>query len=237
MQSLAARPRKSLLGPTLFALFGGALLIGLGTWQVQRLHWKEGLIAARDAAVHGAPAALPETLAEAQGEEFRHVRVEGRFLPVPEFRVHALSQAGDDGYHAVNPVALAGGGIVLVDRGFVPAGMTAAAPPTTAGTITGLLRLYQGRPSWFTPDNRPATNEWFYVDPAAMAAAGSLAGVLPFYVDADAGPDPLAYPVGGQTPLDLPNNHLQYAITWYALAVALAVYYVLVVRRARRGQA
>ncbi|HUK57969.1 MAG TPA: SURF1 family cytochrome oxidase biogenesis protein [Stellaceae bacterium] len=235
MQSLAARPRKSLLAPTLFALFGGALLIALGTWQVQRLHWKEGLIAARDAAVHAPPIALPRTLAEAESEEFRHVRVEGRFLAAPEFHVHALSQAGDDGYHAVNAFALAVGGIVLVDRGFVPVGGAAAAPPKDAGSVTGLLRLAQGKPSWFTPDNRPGTNEWFYVDPAAMAAAGALSGVLPFYVDADAGPDPRAYPVGGQTPLDLPNNHLQYAITWYALAAALAIYYVLVVRRARRG--
>ncbi len=234
MQTLAAPRRKSLLGPTLFALLGGLLLIGLGTWQVQRLHWKEGLIAARYAAVHGTPAALPHTLAEASAEEFRHVRVAGRFLAAPEFHVHALSQAGDDGYHAVNPVALAGGGIVLVDRGFVPAGMKAPAP---AGTVTGLLRLYQGRPSWFTPDNRAGSNEWFYVDPAAMAAAGQLAGVLPFYVDADAGPDPRAYPLGGQTALDLPNNHLQYAVTWYALAAALAVYYVLIVRRVRRGDA
>ena len=68
-----------------------------------------------------------------------------------------------------------------------------------------------------------------------MAAADSLSGVLPFYVDEDAGPDPGVFPIGGQTPLDLPNNHLQYAITWYALAGALVVYYILVVRRARRG--
>jgi surfeit locus 1 family protein len=234
MQSLAAHPRKSLVGPTVFAIFGFALLIGLGTWQVQRLHWKEGLIAAREAAVTAPPIALPHTLAEARGEEFRHVRIDGKFLGVREFRVHALSRDGGDGYHVVAPFALAAGGTVLVDRGFVPAGAEPA-PPSEAGALTGLLRLSQGPPSWFTPDNRPALNEWFYVDPAAMAAADGLAGVLPFYVDADAGPDPRKYPVGGQTPLDLPNNHLQYAITWYALAAALVVYYLLVVRRARRG--
>ncbi len=235
MQSLAAPPRKSLVGPTLFAIFGFALLIGLGTWQVERLHWKEGLIAARTAAVTGAPVVLPQTLDEAQSEEFRHVRLDGRFLGAPEFRVHALSQDGDDGYHVVASFALARGGTVLVDRGFVPAGGRAAPPPAAGDAVTGLLRLAQGKPSWFTPDNRPATNEWFYVDPAAMAAADALAGVLPFYVDEDAGPDARAYPVGGQTPLDLPNNHLQYAITWYALAAALVVYYILVVRKTRRG--
>jgi len=232
--TVIANPRKSLVGPTLFAIFGFVLLVGLGTWQVQRLHWKEGLIAAREAAVTAPPIVLPRTLDEARAEEFRHVRIEGKFLPIRELRVHALSRDGGDGYHVVAPFALARGGIVLVDRGFVAAGAQPA-PPPGAGAVTGLLRLYQGPPSWFTPDNRPALNEWFFIDPAAMAAADDLSGVLPFYVDEDAGPDPRQYPVGGQTPLDLPNNHLQYAITWYALAAALVVYYILVVRRARRG--
>ncbi len=181
-------PRKSLVGPTLFAIFGFALLAGLGTWQVERLHWKEGLIAERAAAVTAPPIALPATLAAARGAEFRHVSLDGRFLGAREFRVHALSMEGDDGYHAVAPFALAEGGIVLVDRGFVPVGAVAAPPPAAAGKVTGLLRLSQGKPSYFTPDNRPASNEWFYVDPAAMAAADGLTGVLPFYVDADAGP-------------------------------------------------
>jgi surfeit locus 1 family protein len=235
MQSPAALPRKSLVGPTLFAILGVILLVGLGTWQVQRLHWKEGLIAARAAAVTGPPVPLPATLADAEHEEFRHVRLDGHFLDAPEFHVHALSRQGEDGFHAVTPFALARGGTVLVDRGFVPDGGVAS-PPAQRGTVTGLLRLAQGKPSWFTPDNRPDGNEWFYVDPAAMAHADGLQGVLPFYVDADLGPDPTAYPVGGQTLLDLPNNHLQYAITWYALAAALVVYYILVVRKTRRGE-
>jgi surfeit locus 1 family protein len=235
MQSLALPPRKSLVGPTLFAIFGFALLAGLGTWQVERLHWKEGLIAERAAAVAAPPIALPATLAAARGAEFRHVGLDGRFLGAPEFHVHALSMDGDDGYHAVAPFALAAGGIVLIDRGFVPVGGVGALPPAPAGTVTGLLRLSQGKPSYFTPDNRPASNEWFYVDPAMMAATDGLTGVLPFYIDADAGPDRRTYPLGGQTVLDLPNNHLQYAITWYALAAALVVYYILVVRKARRG--
>ena len=234
MQSPLTLPRKSLVGPTLFAIFGFALLMGLGTWQVQRLHWKEGLIAERNAAVTGLPIALPKTLDEARSEEFHHVRLDGKFLHGHEFDVHSMSKAGEDGFDAVTPFALARGGIVLVDRGFVPSGGMAR-PPPSGGGATGLARLYRGKPSYFTPDNRPEQNEWFYVDPAAMARAASLAGVLPFYVDEDAGPDPTAYPIGGQTPLDLPNNHLQYAITWYALAAALVIYYILVVRRSRRG--
>jgi surfeit locus 1 family protein len=240
MQPLAM-PRKSLAGPTLFTIFGLVLLLGLGTWQVQRLHWKEGLIAARAAAVSSAPVALPKTLDEARALEFHRVRAAGRFLNERELHLHATTDAGDAGYHVVTPLALDGGGTVLVDRGFVPERLAApatraAANPTGAVVVTGLLRLApEGKPSWFTPDNRPDRNEWFYVDTAAMAAAAGLADTPSFYVDADATPNPGGFPLGGQTILDLPNNHLQYAITWYALAGALVIVYILLLRR-RRGE-
>jgi surfeit locus 1 family protein len=235
-----AMPRKSLAGPTVFTLFGLVLLLGLGTWQVQRLHWKEGLIAERAAAVSGVPVAMPKTLAEARAVEFHRVRAAGRFLNDRELHLHATTAAGEVGYHVVTPLALDGGGTVLVDRGFVPERLLAPAGraeanPTGAVTVTGLLRLApDGKPSWFTPDNRPDRNEWFYVDIAAMAQAAALSYALPFYVDADATPNPGGFPLGGQTVLDLPNNHLQYAITWYALAGALVIVYIQLLRR--RGE-
>ena len=87
--------------------------------------------------------------------------------------------------------------------------------------IEGLLRLPpDGRPNWFLPDNRPDLNYWFWVDLPAMAAADRLDHVAPFYIDADATPNPGGWPKGGVTRLALPNNHLQYAITWFSLAVA-----------------
>lgn len=236
-----AMPRKSLAGPTVFTLCGLVLLLGLGTWQVQRLHWKEGLIAERAAAVSGVPAVLPKTLADARDLEFHRVRAAGHFLNDRELHLHATTAAGEVGYHVVTPLALDDGGMVLVDRGFVPERLLAPttraeANSSSAVTVTGLLRLApDGKPSWFTPDNRPDRNEWFYVDIAAMARAAGVAGALPFYLDADATPNPGGYPRGGQTDLDLPNNHLQYAITWYALAGALVIVYIRLVRR-RRGE-
>jgi len=239
MQRLAM-PRKSFAAPTLFTLIGLVLLLGLGTWQVQRLHWKEGLIAERAAAVSGAPAALPRTLDEARALEFHRVRAAGRFLHEHELHLHATTAVGEAGFHVVTPFALARGGTVLVDRGFVPQRLLdpatrAASNPAGEVEVTGLLRLApDGRPSWFSPDNRSDRNEWFYIDTAAMAQAARLPDVPQFYVDADATPNPGGFPLGAQTRLDLPNDHLQYAVTWYALAGALVIVYILLLRR-RRG--
>jgi surfeit locus 1 family protein len=101
--------------------------------------------------------------------------------------------------------------------------------------MQGLLRLPPaGRPNWFLPDNRPDLNYWFWVDLPAMSAADKLDRVAPFYIDAEATPNPGGWPKGGVTRLTLPNNHLQYAITWFSLAVALIVIYVLFHRRNAR---
>jgi surfeit locus 1 family protein len=229
--------RKSLLAPTLFTIFGLILLLGLGTWQVQRLHWKEGLIAAREAAMTGTPVPLPATLGAARALIYHRVSAQGRFLNARELYLHAIAADGTAGYHIVTPFALADGKIVLVDRGFVPEDFKsparrAAANTTGERTVTGILRLPDGH-GWFVPANEPARNEWFFIDLPAMAAAAKVGAVLPFYIAADATPNPGGYPQGGQTQIDLPNHHLQYAITWYALAATLLVFYVAIVRRHR----
>jgi surfeit locus 1 family protein len=237
MQTQAAL-RKSLVGPTLFTAFTLLLLLGLGTWQVQRLGWKERLIAERAAGAAAAPVPLPRSVTAASGLEFHHVRVVGHYAG-HGLLLHAQSLDGDAGYHLVMPLTLDQGGTVLIDRGFVPEDAAKSDPalvqvPPGTVTVSGLLRLAGGKPSWFTPDNVPAQGTWFYLDPAAMGLAAGAGAVLPFYVDADQDPGAGRYPAGGQTPLDLPNNHLQYAITWYSLAVVLVIVYLRLVMR-RRG--
>lgn len=231
---------KSIVAPTIFTALGLLLLLGLGTWQVQRLQWKLALIAERQVALDAAPVPLPRTLDAARPLEFHPVRATGVFLHDRELYLHATDAGGDGeaGYHVVTPLALAEGGTLLVDRGFVPERLKnqatrAAANVAGTVTVTGLLRLPGGKSSWFVPDNEPRRNEWFTLDPEAMAQAAHVTDALPFYVDADRTPNPGGYPVGGQTPVDLPNNHLQYAITWYALAGCLVIVYVLLLRRHR----
>ncbi len=224
--------RRSLFWPSLWAGIGFILLLGLGTWQVQRLQWKEGLIAVRQAGLHAAPVGLPASLDAARALEFHPIRATGVLLNDRELYLNAPSLRGEGGFHVVTALRLDDGTVLLVDRGFVPSERRA---PATRGageidgttTVTGLLRLPpDGKPGFFTPDNDPARNSWFYVDVAAMAQAAGAAKVLPFYLDADASPNPGGWPQGGQTETELPNNHLQYAITWYALALALVAIYI-----------
>jgi surfeit locus 1 family protein len=223
--------------PTVFSLPALLLLLGLGIWQLERLAWKEGLIAERAAAVAAAPVPAPQTLAEARRLEFHRVFVDGVFLHAKEIYLGASSGAGSIGYQVLTPLREPGGQIVFIDRGYIPAGLkdpARRAAGQIAGTvhIQGLLRLPPaGRPNWFLPDNRPDLNYWFWVDLKAMAAADKLDRVAPFYLDADAAPNPGGWPQGGVTRLELPNHHLQYAITWFSLAIALVVIYVLYHRR------
>jgi surfeit locus 1 family protein len=223
--------------PTVFSLPALMICLGLGGWQIQRLFWKQDLIARREAAVTAAPAAVPKTLAEARDMEFRHVSDEGVFLNDKEIFLGATSEGGGQGYQILTPLLERESRVVFVNRGYIPAELRDPAKRAAgqiAGTVRvqGLLRLPQaGRPNWFLPDNRPDLNYWFWVDLPAMSAADKLDRVAPFYMDADATPNPGGWPKGGVTRLTLPNNHLQYAITWFSLAVALLVIYVLYHRR------
>jgi surfeit locus 1 family protein len=235
--SAVPRLNRAIIWPTVFA--GGAFLVllSLGTWQVERLHWKEGLVAARHTAVAAPAIDLPRSADAVRGMDYRHVRASGTFLNDRELYLGATSAEGRPGYHIVTPLRLEDGAIVLVDRGFVPAEKRApegraAGEISGVTTVNGLLRLPLDRkPYWFLPENSAERNYWFYVDPPAMAKAARVEGVLPFYIDADAAPNPGGLPVGGQTRLDLPNDHLQYAITWYALAAGLLGVYVVFIRR------
>jgi surfeit locus 1 family protein len=223
------------LAPTLFTIPVLLICVALGLWQLERLQWKRGLIAQREAAVAAELASPPQTLAEARALEFHPVTDDGVFLHDKEIYLNAIGPRGDAGFHVLTPLRQADSRIVFVNRGFVPVerrdpATRAAGQPTGPVHINGLLRLPPGkRPGWFLPDNRPDLNYWFWIDLPAMAAADHLspAEVVPFYIDADRTPNPGGWPQGGVTPLDLPNNHLQYAITWFSLAAALVVIYVV----------
>ncbi len=231
--------RRSLFWPSFFALLGFLALLALGTWQVERLGWKERLIAERHAAVTAPPAPLPGSLAEAKTLEYHHIAATGTFLNDRELFLGATDDDGHPGYHVITPLRLADGEVLLVDRGFIPEGRKDPASRAEGELkgqviVSGLLRLGSDvKPHWFLPDNNVARNYWIWVDIPAMAKAAHVDRVLPFYMDADPTANPGGLPIGGQTRLDLPNNHLQYAITWYALAVALAVIYVIFIRRRR----
>ncbi|MEP9397089.1 SURF1 family protein [Mesorhizobium sp. KR2-14] len=212
---------------------GLVVLLGLGTWQVQRLQWKEGLIATIAERVHLPPLPLAEAEAKfaSTGDiDYWPVTVSGEFQHHGERHFFATHD-GRSGFFVYTPLLLADGRYVFVNRGFVPYEMKDAATRpegqvTGTVTVNGLARNpLAEKPSALIPDNDTAKNIFYWKDLGAMTATAALppqAKVLPFFIDADKAPNPGGMPIGGVTIIDLPNNHLQYAVTWYGLAAALA---------------
>jgi surfeit locus 1 family protein len=219
------------LWATALTLLGLVVLLGLGTWQVERLQWKEGLIAARQAQLAAPAEPLPAGAEDWRAWDFRPVVAKGEFRHDLEqlFGVSAID--GQVGHHVLTPLVGQDGAAVLVDRGWVPADRAHPAA-RREGQLAGPIRMsgiarYRGadRPGWFTPDNRPAQGLWYWYDLPAFEAALGLE-LLPVVIEADATPNPGGLPIGGQTRTELPNNHLQYVITWYGLAAGLLVIWI-----------
>jgi surfeit locus 1 family protein len=207
------------------------VLLGLGSWQVDRLNWKEGLIAAREARIQMPLVELPGATSDPDSLEFRRARASGRFLHEHEMYLASRVHNGNVGYHVVTPLSLGKNRFLLVDRGWVP--LERKAPISRPEgqlegevTVTGLIRK-EGRQGFFTPDNAPDGNFWFYVDIPEMAAFAGLSESYPFYLEADATPNPGGLPIGGSAATELNNPHFSYAITWYMLAGILVAIYVL----------
>jgi len=224
-----------------------AILLTLGTWQVQRLHWKEGLIRLVNERMAEKPVPL-ETVATmyAQGQdiEYRPVTVSGSFLHEGERHYFATWQ-GQSGYFVHTPLDLGGGQYILVNRGFVPFDRKEAAT-REAGQVAGRVDIggvsrmpETEKPSFLVPDNDIAKNIFYWRDIPTMARTAGLPAekVYPFFVDADDKPNPGGLPVGGVTLVDFPNRHLEYAVTWYGLAFALVLVLGHWIYRQWRGKA
>jgi surfeit locus 1 family protein len=233
-------PWLSLLVPAILTF---VVLIGLGTWQIKRKAWKEGLIAALHAELSAPPVALPVPAAWASLDrktlEYHRVAFTAQLENAKEALVFAAPSTfrrdvEGPGYWVFTPARLADGSLVVVNRGFVPDGRKdPASRPQGQVTgpikIVGALRWPQER-HWFTPSDEPAKNLWFTGDPQAIAAAKGLdrgaARVAPFYVEQESPVPPGGLPKPGKLVVSLPDNHLQYALTWYGLALVLLVSYV-----------
>ena len=230
------------LAVVVFAALGIALFLALGTWQVQRRAWKLDLIARVEQRVHAAPVAAPAFAEwpELHGadQEYRHVRVSGIYIASAQALVQAVTERGP-GHWLLMPLRQGDGSVVWINRGFVPLNWRAGGDtPSAPVNVDGLLRLTEPG-GGFLRRNDAATERWFSRDVQALSAARGLTRTAPFFIDADAAPQPAPNdPVGGLTVIAFHNSHLIYAITWYTLAlmVAAAAYYVMRVER-RSGNA
>ena len=234
------RPRRrGVIEPTVFALVGVAILVGLGIWQLDRKVWKEHLIATIEARLSQTPQELPPrtawpTLAAADNE-YRRVAFPAEFLPGEEALVYTAGSAfrpdvEGPGYWVFAAARLAGGSVVLVDRGFISLdrkdSAKRAATPQGIIDIVGVMRWPEAR-GLFTPADEPQNNIWFARDPDAMAKAHKWPAPAPFYVEQESPVPEGRLPLPGKLVVALPDNHLQYAITWFGLALGLAGVYVV----------
>ncbi len=224
-----------------------SVLIALGAWQLERRAWKNDLLARFELALSkpAAPYEPPHSDAADPAREFRRVKLTGEFQTAETVRVlmatpQALRGQTQEGfgYLVFTPLKF-GNGVVFVNRGFVPQslGGDAALFPAGPTTVTGILRRAE-TPGSFTPAPDASHRLFYASDIPAMAAAAGVEGdrvVLSEYVEAETPGKIIAWPKG-RDPRDLlaaiPNRHLEYALTWFGLAVALAGVYGLYIMRA-----
>jgi surfeit locus 1 family protein len=250
--AVTAQPRRlrtliSLLVPAAIAF---AVLIALGTWQLQRKAWKEALITTLNERLAVSPEPLPAAASwptiNRDDTEYRRVAFTATFDDSKEALVYAAASAfrpdvSGPGYWVFTPARLEDGRVVMVNRGFVPQDLVPKDlvpkdlpdPARRPGghldgpiAITGTLR-WPDTPSWFTPRDEPAHNLWFLRDPAAIAAAKGLRDIAPFYVEQETPVPPGGYPQPGRLEVRLRNEHLQYVVTWYGLALVLVVIFAV----------
>jgi surfeit locus 1 family protein len=234
-----AKQRGGVIEATVFAVVGVAILLGLGIWQLDRRTWKENLIATVTARLARAPEDLPPRAnwpqLKPEADEYRRVQFPAEFLVGEEALVYTAGSAfrpdvQGPGYWVFAPARLAGGSIVLVDRGFVPLdrkdpAIRAQGAPQGIIDLVGVMRWPETR-GLFTPADDPKTNVWYLRDPKAIAAAKKWDSAAPFYIEQEAPVPPGGLPLAGKLAVSLPDNHLQYAITWFGLALGLVGVYV-----------
>lgn len=217
-------PLRRLLVPTLVTLPALAILLGLGTWQAQRLAWKTDLLARIDAA-EAAPA-VPLTDPPAP---FAKVAAAGHFDHAREAMLGIDLRDGVLGAHLVTPLLRPGAPALLVDRGWVP--LERSRPvihPEGEVVVPGWIRPGES-PGWFAPADDPAGRRFYTFDPPAIGRALGLMAVAPYALVAlGEGTD---LPVPARSLPRPPNNHLGYVVTWYGLAAALVGVFLVWARR------
>jgi surfeit locus 1 family protein len=236
-----AATRRFPLGLTLATAIGLAVAIGLGVWQLQRLAWKRNLIA-RVEALQSAPAQsvgpVLERLAAGEDVGFTRVRISCPGLGrAPYLELYGLRE-GQAGSRLVSACPVSGSryGSILVDRGFVGDTISSRPPIDPRNTdvveVVGVLRPPEPRTA-VTPANRPEANRWFARDVPGMAAALKALDPAPIFLMAETSSNPewLALKPS-PLPAQISNRHLEYALTWFGLAAALAgVYAAFLLRR------
>ncbi|MGI9371068.1 MAG: SURF1 family protein [Hyphomicrobiales bacterium] len=248
--SEAEQGRGGLIVVSICALVSLVILGALGTWQLQRLAWKEGIIAEIEQKQEAPAIDMAQALVKFDaGKDINLTKVEmrGQYEHGRELHLYSLRD-GRQGWRIITPMILPDGKLVLVDRGYVPdelksPGARSAGLPTGDVTVTGNVRLHKEEKGAFTPDNEPEANKWFWYDRTNMLAqVGDKMNLpsVPFFVQLSLPDHQGEWPQAVPVSVRISNSHFGYALTWYGLGAALlGVYgfYVVGWRKKRRKDA
>ena len=234
--------RSSMLIPAAFTLGSLVVLLALGTWQVERKAWKEALIATLTQRLAAAPVELPPPSEwgklTPEGDEFRRVKLRADFRSDDALAYTSGSALRDDvkapGYFVFAAGRLPDGQHVVVNRGYVKERTYPARPGSE--DIVGVLRWPEVS-SWVVADHDATADVWYVRDHRLMARRRGWGDVAPFYVEQESPVPPGGAPHPAQLRVNLPNHHLQYALTWYGLAAVLVIVFAIWTIHRRREAA
>lgn len=219
---------------SVFIFIGILILLGLGSWQIYRLQWKQDLISKIQKRSQVPPILIQKlehlSTKELKDIEFAPTLAEGYYLHTLEFKLVGKTYQGQAGYHIITPLLLKTKKILLVDRGWVPFYEESIDRPTGIVKVKGLLRLNSEKNS-FTPENNFPSRELYFIAPQEIKIKAEIHELLPFYICISALPQQSLFPISIPLNLNLRNFHLAYALTWYSLAVGLGILYFFFKRR------
>jgi surfeit locus 1 family protein len=228
---LAKRRFRPTLWPTLITVPAVLVMLALGTWQVQRLNWKTEIIDRFEAQAAAAPIAAPQTIDDIEEMRFARVHAQGHFLHDKELLLTGRSFKGSTGFHLVTPLQRMDGGVLLVNRGWVPSKYKSAKrrPQTLVeGLVTVEGIVHQDRSKgYFVPENEPGREIWLTVHTQEIAKVRGLENVANYYVDELERTEGSRLPIGAKLVVSVRNEHLSYIVIWFSLALALSVIYVI----------
>lgn len=218
-------------GMSIAALVALVLLIGLGTWQVMRLQWKSALIEEFKSRALAEAIAPPEEAQEIH--LYQRLKLDGVWMHEGETQLTGRVFEGTAGYHVITPLELEDGRIILVNRGWVS--QDYRRPETRPSTLAegqvsvmALLRLPIQK-GYFVPPNAPSQDDWFTLNIADIAEYHQLGDrlITAYTADAIRGEGAYVLPIGARVEINIPNDHLNYALTWYGIALGLIGVYVV----------
>lgn len=223
---------KPKLIPTITTLCAFFLLVYLGVWQVKRLYWKNSLISTMNEKIAMPPVSVDDVIKDVEGNKYRKIELKGEFLHNQEkyLFVGKRSARSLQGFDILTPFKLENGEVVLVDRGWIDADRkkkNMRSETLVKGTqkLVGMVHKGEKKGKW-TPENDAEKNFWFWIDLQEIKENSSITQD-DFYVRLVKNSNDNSYPIAGDTVIRQRNDHLQYAITWFVLAItSLVIYFV-----------